>query len=103
MEEVIEEGEEEEEDEDMSVEDEGEEEGGDFEGVDEDEFETGKSTPPLSKIHLSEVCTCVSYLCDFTIDMIKVYTVLKKYEVILHIVPFTVILSNTTAYISERR
>jgi hypothetical protein len=53
-EEVIEEEGEEEDDEDMSVEDEEGEEGGEFEGIDEDEFEAGKSTPPLSKIHLSE-------------------------------------------------
>ncbi|CAI8047981.1 Coiled-coil domain-containing protein 47 [Geodia barretti] len=54
VEEVIEEEGEEEDDEDMSVEDEEGGEGGEFEGIDDDEFEAGKSTPPLSKIHLSE-------------------------------------------------
>ena len=60
-EEVIEEEGEEEDDEDMSVDDEEGEEGGEFEGIDEDEFEAGKSTPPLSKIHLSEVSPGLIY------------------------------------------
>ena len=44
-------------DEDMSVEEEGEEGevGGEFEGIDEEEFEPRKTAPPLSKIELSEV------------------------------------------------
>lgn len=62
VEEVVEE-EEEEDDEDISVEEEGEE-GRDFEGMDEDEFEAGKSTPPLNKIHLSEVRSLL-HICKF--------------------------------------
>ena len=45
----------------MSVEDEEGGEGGEFEGIDDDEFEAGKSTPPLSKIHLSEVSPGLIY------------------------------------------
>ena len=63
-----EEAQEEEDEEDMSVEDEVERggEGGDFEGMDEDEFEPGKSTPPLNKIELSEVSQLLKYnVCWF--------------------------------------
>ena len=45
-----------EDDDEMSVEEEEEVEGGDFDGMDEDEFEAGKSSTPLNKIELSEVC-----------------------------------------------
>ena len=77
VEEVIEEEGEEEDDEDMSVEDEEGGEGGEFEGIDDDEFEAGKSTPPLSKIHLSEVSPGLIY-SSFHCSSLDVFKLLKS-------------------------